>query len=74
MRRVLSMFTVLILLAIPAVATELNGTLTTGSFTSNTETKPGDIFEIESRAFGKPLRNSLGARTGSEQLVTVHTL
>ena len=46
----------------------------TGSFTSNTETKPGDIFEIESRAFGKPLRNSLGARTGSEQLVTVHTL
>jgi hypothetical protein len=29
------MLTVLILLAIPAVATELNGTLTTGSFTSN---------------------------------------
>ncbi len=46
----------------------------TGSFTSNIETRPGDVFEIESTTFGKPLRNTLGRRTGEEQLVTVNTL
>jgi len=46
----------------------------TGSFTSNMETRPGDIFEIESPVFGKPLRNSLGKAAGAEQLVTVQTL
>lgn len=36
----------------------------TGSFTSKVETKIGDIFEIESPLFGKPLRNSLGSTLG----------
>ena len=46
----------------------------TGSFTSNIETQPGDIFEIESATFGKPLRNSLGEKGEAEQLVGVQTL
>ncbi len=46
----------------------------TGSFTSNTETRPGDVFEIESPTFGKPLRNTLGQKAGEEQLVTVQML
>jgi len=46
----------------------------TGSFTGNIETSPGDVFEIASAAFGKPLRNSLGQKTGDEQLVTVQAL
>ena len=46
----------------------------TGSFTSNIETRPGDLFEIESPVFGKPLRNALGKAVGKEKLVTVHTL
>ena len=33
----------------------------TGSFTSNVAAERGDIFEIASPQFGKPLRNSLGS-------------
>lgn len=46
----------------------------TGSFTANIETVPGDVFEIESPLFGKPLRNVLGERAADEELVTVETL
>ncbi|MGD2139541.1 MAG: GguC family protein [Burkholderiales bacterium] len=46
----------------------------TGSFTGNIETRPGDVFEIESPVFGKPLRNTLGAKGENEQLVKVRTL
>ncbi|UCH49895.1 MAG: FAH family protein [Betaproteobacteria bacterium] len=46
----------------------------TGSFTSNTETQPGDVFEIESATFGKPLRNTLGEKGKTEQLVGVQVL
>lgn len=37
----------------------------TGSFTGKVETKIGDVFEIQSPLFGKPLRNSLGKSPGS---------
>ena len=46
----------------------------TGSFTGNVETKAGDIFEIESPAFGRPLRNTLAPKPEEEQLVTVQAL
>jgi hypothetical protein len=46
----------------------------TGSFTSNIETRPGDMFEIESATFGKPLRNPLGEKIETEQLVDVQWL
>ena len=46
----------------------------TGSFTGNIETKAGDVFEIASPVFGKPLRNTLAPKAAAEQLVTVHAL
>jgi hypothetical protein len=46
----------------------------TGSFTENVETRAGDIFEIESPAFGKALRNTLAPKPAGEQLVTVPAL
>lgn len=46
----------------------------TGSFTRKTETRIGDIFEIESPIFGKPLRNSLGSSRGPHTSVRVQTL
>ena len=46
----------------------------TGSFTNNAETQPGDIFEIESATFGKPLRNTLGEKGQTEQLVGIDAL
>jgi len=46
----------------------------TGSFTSNIETRAGDVFEIASPAFGKPLRNTLAPKAATEQLVTVRAL
>lgn len=46
----------------------------TGSFTNQIETQPGDVFEIESAMFGKPLRNTLGEKGKTEQLVRVQAL
>ena len=46
----------------------------TGSFTDKIETRPGDVFEIESPVFGKPLRNTLGKITGKPEAVSVKTL
>lgn len=50
----------------------------TGSFTGNVATKHGDIFEIASQQFGKPLRNSLGSSNGStsgmRSPIKVHSL
>jgi hypothetical protein len=50
----------------------------TGSFTGDVATKHGDIFEIASRQFGKPLRNSLGSSNGStsgtRSPIKVHSL
>ncbi len=46
----------------------------TGSFTGNIETSPGDVFEIESPTFGKPLRNTLGRKAGDARLIRVQTL
>ncbi len=46
----------------------------TGSFTKKIETQPGDAFEIESATFGKPLRNTLGPKGETEQLVGVQVL
>ena len=46
----------------------------TGSFTDKIETKPGDVFEIESQVFGRPLRNTLGESAGAPHLVRVKAL
>ena len=46
----------------------------TGSFTDKIETKPGDVFEIESHVFGRPLRNTLGESAGAPHLVRVKAL
>jgi hypothetical protein len=46
----------------------------TGSFTDKVETRPGDVFEIESPVFGKPLRNTLGEVTGKSEVVSVQVL
>ena len=46
----------------------------TGSFTDKIETRPGDVFEIESPVFGQPLRNTLGEAPGKPGLVSVITL
>lgn len=43
------------------------------SFADKVETRPGDVFEIASAAFGRPLRNRL-ARGGPEGLVRVREL
>jgi hypothetical protein len=46
----------------------------TGSFTKKVETKVGDVFEIEAAAFGRPLRNPLGAAKETNDLVKVKVL
>lgn len=46
----------------------------TGSFTKKIETKIGDVFEIGSPQFGRPLRNPLGPARDTNELVTVRTL
>lgn len=46
----------------------------TGSFTDKIETRPGDVFEIESPLFGRALRNTLGESGGKPRFVGVKTL
>jgi hypothetical protein len=46
----------------------------TGSFTKNVKTEIGDVFEIASPAFGRPLRNPLGAPAGPYAFVAVRAL
>ena len=46
----------------------------TGSFTKNVKAAVGDVFEISSPAFGRPLRNPLGAPREPYGLVTVRAL
>jgi hypothetical protein len=46
----------------------------TGSFTKKIETRIGDIFEIHSEQFGRPLRNPLGAAREQGHLVCVRAL
>ena len=46
----------------------------TGSFTGKVETKSGDLFEIESPQFGRPLRNVLGNASKAQAPVTVQPL
>lgn len=43
------------------------------SFAAGVTAEPGDVFEIASPLFGRPLRNPLGKR-GEERLVTVRAL
>jgi hypothetical protein len=46
----------------------------TGSFTKNIKASPGDVFEIACPAFGRPLRNPLGAPREPYGLVAVRGL
>jgi hypothetical protein len=46
----------------------------TGSFTKKVETRPGDVFEISSPTFGKPLRNPLTAPREARRFVPVRAL
>jgi hypothetical protein len=46
----------------------------TGSFTKNVKAEIGDVFEIACPAFGRPLRNPLGAPCEPYRLVTVRAL
>jgi hypothetical protein len=46
----------------------------TGSFTRNVKAQPGDVFEIESAQFGRPLRNALRASQAPDRLVAVRAL
>jgi hypothetical protein len=46
----------------------------TGSFTKNVKTEIGDVFEIASPVFGRPLRNPLGAPAEPYAFVAVRTL
>lgn len=46
----------------------------TGSFTKNVKAQVGDVFEIESPAFGRPLRNPLGSARQGYELVEVRML
>ena len=46
----------------------------TGSFTKKVQTKVGDVFEIASPTFGRPLRNPLGAAREESRLITVRSL
>jgi hypothetical protein len=46
----------------------------TGSFTKNIKTEIGDVFEIAAPAFGRPLRNPLGAPAQPNALVAVRAL
>ncbi len=44
------------------------------SFAEGVRTRPGDVFEIEVPAFGRPLRNTLAADTRADRLVDVGVL
>ena len=46
----------------------------TGSFTKNVKTEIGDVFEIASPAFGRPLRNPLGTSAQPNVFVAVRAL
>jgi hypothetical protein len=46
----------------------------TGSFTKNVKANVGDVFEIESPAFGRALRNPLAAAKESARLVEIRSL
>jgi hypothetical protein len=46
----------------------------TGSFTKKIETRVGDVFEIQSAQFGRPLRNPLGAAREKDNLISVRAL
>jgi hypothetical protein len=46
----------------------------TGSFTKNVKTQIGDVFEIAAPAFGRPLRNPLGAAQEEKHFVAVRAL
>jgi hypothetical protein len=46
----------------------------TGSFTKNVTTQLGDVFEIEAPAFGRALRNSLGATREPSRLIPIRAL
>jgi len=46
----------------------------TGSFTKKVETRIGDVFEISSAQFGRPLRNLLGPAREAGRQVTVRVL
>ena len=46
----------------------------TGSFTKNIKTEIGDVFEITAAAFGRPLRNPLGAPAQPNAFVAVRAL
>jgi len=46
----------------------------TGSFTKNIKSEIGDVFEIASPAFGRPLRNPLGAPPQPNAFVAVRAL
>jgi hypothetical protein len=46
----------------------------TGSFTKKIEAKVGDVFEIFSPTFGKPLRNPLGAAREANRQVFIRSL
>jgi len=46
----------------------------TGSFTKKIVTRVGDVFEIHSPQFGRPLRNPLGAARKPAHLVSVRAL
>ncbi len=46
----------------------------TGSFTANVATQPGDVFEIASPLFGKPLRNTLVASQAVHHPITIQAL
>jgi hypothetical protein len=46
----------------------------TGSFTANVATQPGDVFEISSPNFGRPLRNKLVASTSAHKPIAIQVL
>jgi hypothetical protein len=46
----------------------------TGSFTKNIKTEIGDVFEIASPVFGRPLRNPLAAAREANTFVGVRAL
>jgi hypothetical protein len=46
----------------------------TGSFAKKIETRIGDVFEISSPQFGRPLRNPLGPAKEAGKLIAVRML
>lgn len=46
----------------------------TGSFTANVATQPGDVFEITSPQFGRPLRNRLVASQSAHRPIEIQVL